>query len=122
MPYGDLAGIQAGCEVVASGRLFDVPVGDALLGRVIDGLGQPTIKMGKGPGAVAVAYAEPLPGQTATGAPGVTVGPDGKTVVTALPKTGGGGASGIWNLEFGIWFAGLGAAITLVLCVVKRRL
>ncbi len=41
MPYGELAGIQAGCEVLASGRLFDIPVGDALLGRVIDGLGNP---------------------------------------------------------------------------------
>ena len=47
MPYGELAGIQAGCEVVASGRLFDVPVGDALLGRVIDGLGQPLDGLGR---------------------------------------------------------------------------
>ncbi|MDE3074985.1 MAG: FliI/YscN family ATPase [Chloroflexota bacterium] len=41
MPYGELAGIEAGCEVVGSGRLFDVPVGAGLLGRVIDGLGRP---------------------------------------------------------------------------------
>jgi len=47
MPYGELAGIQAGCEVVASGRLFDLPVGDALLGRVIDGLGQPLDGLGR---------------------------------------------------------------------------
>jgi YVTN family beta-propeller protein len=51
-----------------------------------------TIKMGKEPAAVAVAYAEPQPGQTATGQTGVTVGPGGTTVVTALPKTGGGGS------------------------------
>ncbi|MBV9120666.1 MAG: flagellar protein export ATPase FliI [Chloroflexi bacterium] len=47
MPYGELAGVQAGCEVIASGRLFDVPVGDALLGRVIDGLGQPIDDLGR---------------------------------------------------------------------------
>ncbi|HLG74604.1 MAG TPA: flagellar protein export ATPase FliI [Chloroflexota bacterium] len=47
MPYGELAGVQAGCEVIASGRLFDVPVGDALLGRVIDGLGQPLDGLGR---------------------------------------------------------------------------
>lgn len=47
MPFGELAGVQAGCEVVASGRLFDVPVGDALLGRVIDGLGQPLDGLGR---------------------------------------------------------------------------
>jgi len=41
MPYGELAGVELGCEVVGSGRLFDVPVGPALLGRVIDGLGRP---------------------------------------------------------------------------------
>jgi flagellum-specific ATP synthase len=41
MPYGDLHGIRIGCEVVATGRTLDVPVGDALLGRVIDALGRP---------------------------------------------------------------------------------
>jgi len=47
MPYGELAGIQAGCEVIASGRLFDLPVGEALLGRVIDGLGVPIDDLGR---------------------------------------------------------------------------
>jgi flagellum-specific ATP synthase len=47
MPYGEMAGVQAGCEIVASGRLFDVPVGDALLGRVIDGLGRPLDDLGR---------------------------------------------------------------------------
>ena len=46
MPYGELAGVQAGSEVVASGRLFDVPVGEGLLGRVIDGLGRPLDGLG----------------------------------------------------------------------------
>jgi flagellar protein export ATPase FliI len=47
MPYGELAGVQAGCEVIASGRLFDTPVGGELLGRVIDGLGQPLDGLGR---------------------------------------------------------------------------
>ncbi len=47
MPFGELAGVQAGCQVVASGRLFDLPVGDSLLGRVIDGLGQPLDGLGR---------------------------------------------------------------------------
>jgi flagellum-specific ATP synthase len=46
MPYGDLHGIRVGCEVVATGRTLEVPVGDALLGRVIDALGRPLDKKG----------------------------------------------------------------------------
>ncbi len=41
MPLGDLRGIGPGCEVVATGDSFRVGVGDGLLGRVIDGLGNP---------------------------------------------------------------------------------
>jgi flagellum-specific ATP synthase len=41
MPLAELDGLAAGCEVVGTGRVLDVPVGDALLGRVIDGLGRP---------------------------------------------------------------------------------
>lgn len=41
MPYGDVRGISIGSEVVASGKRFEVAVGDALLGRVIDAFGRP---------------------------------------------------------------------------------
>lgn len=41
MPLGELTGIGPGCEVVASGQSLKVGVGDKLLGRVIDGLGNP---------------------------------------------------------------------------------
>lgn len=34
-------GIHAGAEVHRTGRILDVPVGDALLGRVVDALGRP---------------------------------------------------------------------------------
>jgi flagellum-specific ATP synthase len=41
MPYGEARGIGSGSEVVATGALPRVPVGDALLGRVIDAFGEP---------------------------------------------------------------------------------
>lgn len=41
MPLGELQGVQPGSLVRASGRCLDVPVGDALLGRVVDALGRP---------------------------------------------------------------------------------
>ncbi|MFT4171326.1 MAG: FliI/YscN family ATPase [Rhodocyclaceae bacterium] len=41
MPFGATAGLSVGAEVCATGDLADFPVGDALLGRVIDGFGSP---------------------------------------------------------------------------------
>ncbi len=39
MPYGSTQGLAAGCEIEALGSVASVPVGDELLGRVIDGFG-----------------------------------------------------------------------------------
>jgi flagellum-specific ATP synthase len=41
MPLGELTGIGPGNSVVPTERPFRVPVGNALLGRVLDGLGEP---------------------------------------------------------------------------------
>ena len=41
MPLGELGGVRAGDRVRATGHCLRVPVGDGLLGRVLDGLGQP---------------------------------------------------------------------------------
>ncbi|MGY1708639.1 FliI/YscN family ATPase [Geodermatophilus sp. SYSU D00758] len=41
MPLGELSGVHSGARVRATGRPLQVPVGDALLGRVLDGLGRP---------------------------------------------------------------------------------
>ncbi len=41
MPLGNLEGIGPGNEVIPSGDCLRVPVGDNLLGRVLDGLGDP---------------------------------------------------------------------------------
>ena len=47
MPVGDMAGIGPGCEVVSAQKTLQVKVGPQLLGRVLDGLGNPMD--GKGP-------------------------------------------------------------------------
>ena len=41
MPVGEMQGIGPGCEVVSAQKTLQVKVGDALLGRVLDGLGNP---------------------------------------------------------------------------------
>ena len=47
MPLGEISGISPGCRVIAAREQFTVNVGHELLGRVINGLGQPID--GKGP-------------------------------------------------------------------------
>ncbi|MFA6542231.1 MAG: FliI/YscN family ATPase, partial [Bacteroidota bacterium] len=47
MVLGDASHISPGCEIVSSGRTLTARVGDSLIGRVIDGLGNPID--GKGP-------------------------------------------------------------------------
>lgn len=47
MPIGELQGIGPGCEVVSAHRMLKVSVGRQLLGRILDGLGNPID--GKGP-------------------------------------------------------------------------
>jgi len=46
MPLGELAGIRAGCSVRATGAALQAPYGDGLLGRTLDGLGQPMDDLG----------------------------------------------------------------------------
>ncbi|MPY96219.1 MAG: FliI/YscN family ATPase [Acidimicrobiia bacterium] len=41
MPYGEVRGVRIGDEAEAMDAPIQVPVGDALLGRVLDGLGRP---------------------------------------------------------------------------------
>ena len=41
MPVGDMQGIGPGCEVISAQKTLKVKVGDELLGRVLDGLGNP---------------------------------------------------------------------------------
>lgn len=48
-PIGDMTGISGATEVVPTGRVHMVPVGPALLGRVLDGLGRPLDEKELGP-------------------------------------------------------------------------
>jgi flagellum-specific ATP synthase len=41
MPFGEVRSIGPGCDVVASGKPMLVKAGSQLLGRILDGLGQP---------------------------------------------------------------------------------
>lgn len=41
MPYGDISGIGPGCIVESTGDVMRIPVGDGLIGRIVDGFGQP---------------------------------------------------------------------------------
>jgi ATPase FliI/YscN family len=47
MPYEDISGIKYGSEVIGTGRSLNIPVGDQLLGRVIDPFGRPLDDMGE---------------------------------------------------------------------------
>ena len=49
MPLGEVQGICPGSEVIATGHSLRVPVGDELLGRVLNGLGQPLDDLGEIP-------------------------------------------------------------------------
>ena len=48
-PLGDMAGIGPSSEVIATGMPLNIKVGDALLGRVLNGLGEPIDEKTKGP-------------------------------------------------------------------------
>ncbi len=41
MPFEDIAGIGPGCVVISTGDVLQVPVGEQLIGRTIDGFGHP---------------------------------------------------------------------------------
>ncbi|PIE81815.1 MAG: F0F1 ATP synthase subunit alpha [Chloroflexi bacterium] len=53
---GDYATIEVGDEVRSTGRIASVPVGDALIGRVVDGLGNPI----DGKGSIATNRVSPV--------------------------------------------------------------
>ncbi|HEY3330536.1 MAG TPA: flagellar protein export ATPase FliI [Capsulimonadaceae bacterium] len=57
MPLGDMEGVRAGAEVVGTGQTQQVVVGDHLLGRILDGLGEPMDTLGGIRSAEAKSYA-----------------------------------------------------------------
>ena len=61
MPHGDLVGITLGTQVFAAGHGHCIDVGEALLGRVLGGFGQPIDERGPVAGAHRVAVHAPAP-------------------------------------------------------------
>ena len=53
---GDTAKVKEGDEAIATGRLLDMPVGEAMIGRVVDALGRPM----DGHGVVKISQTYPL--------------------------------------------------------------
>lgn len=49
MPMGDMQGISSETEVIPTGQVHLVPVGNSLLGRVLDGMGDPIDTATRGP-------------------------------------------------------------------------
>ena len=56
MPFADLHGVQAGTRVTADGSTFTVPVGDELLGRVVDAWAAPSTVTALSPRAFVVRW------------------------------------------------------------------
>jgi len=60
MPTGDIRGLEPDARVAPTGRVCEAPVGDALLGRIIDGAGKPL----DGQGPIRDTERWPLTGET----------------------------------------------------------
>jgi len=46
MPYDNISGISHGSPIIATGKPLEIPLSDSLLGRVLDGKGEPIDDMG----------------------------------------------------------------------------
>ena len=112
MPYGSLQGVAAGCEVRALGRQASIGAGPDLLGRVIDGFGDPLD--GQAPPAVRVQ-------RQLQGAP---QNPLGRPLITQVLETGVRCIDGLLTLgqgqRTGI-FAGSGVGKSTLLGMIARH-
>lgn len=61
MPHGDLVGLSPGQAVYALGRSFGIEVSDAMLGRVLDGFGDPLDDRAPIPGGLHRDVRQPAP-------------------------------------------------------------
>lgn len=60
MPVGEMMGIGPGAKIIAKGRQRYIRVGDALLGRVLDGLGNPMDDKGSLTGQLCPIFTDPI--------------------------------------------------------------
>ena len=111
LPLGPLAGLAAGDRVTATGRPLTVPVGDGLLGRVLDGLGRP-LDGAPLPADLARATIEAVPPDAMTRSRVDTPVPLGVRAIDTLMPVGRGQRMGI--------FAGSGVGKSSVLSMITR--
>lgn len=112
MPLGAMEGVKPGCPVVATGETLGVRVGPGLLGRVLDGLGNPID--GKGPlRATRRASLEAAPPNPLTRERIKHVLPLGVRAMDALLTCGQGQRLGV--------FAGSGVGKSTLLGMMARR-
>ncbi len=112
MPLGEMQGIGPGNMVRDSGSLFTVPVGEVLLGRVLNGLGEPID--GKGPIHASAAYP----------AAGAAPPPLGRLPITMPLETGVRAIDGFLTVgkgqRIGI-FAGSGVGKSTLMGMIARQ-
>lgn len=111
MPYGRLDGVSAGCRVTAAGSLTGVPVGPALLGRVVNAFCEP-LDDGAPIGAIAHAPLKAAPINPLHRKPIDTPLETGVRVIDAMLPLGQGQRIGI--------FAGSGVGKSTLLGMLAR--
>ena len=112
MPFGEVQGVKPGSRVRATGSLFTVPVGPQLLGRVLDGLGQPL----DGHGPVVAAERYPVLNESPHPLKRVSITkplPTGVRAIDGLLTCGAGQRMGI--------FAGSGVGKSTLLGMIARN-
>ena len=112
MPFGEMHGIGPGSKVIATGSYLSVEVGDGLLGRVLDGLGQPIDAM-KPPILHKKYEVDNAPPNPLTREKIETVLPLGITAIDALLTCGKGQRVGI--------FAGSGVGKSTLLGMIAKN-
>jgi FliI/YscN family ATPase len=126
VPLGTTAGIRPGDLIIARGASAAVPVGNGLLGRVIDGLGQPLD--GRGPVNASTNYPlQPAPMNPLAREPIVAPLGTGVRVIDALLTAGRGqrigvfGGSGVGKSTLlGMMARGTAADISVIALVGER--
>ncbi len=114
MPLGELRGVSPGCSVIPSGKSFYIPVGEQLLGRVLNGLGEPIDGLGTLDGMSMAGYypVDSRPPNPMTRKRITEVLPTGLRVVDGLLTCGKGQRIGI--------FAGSGVGKSTLLGMISR--
>jgi ATP synthase in type III secretion protein N len=112
MPLGDLAGVGLEGEVIATGRPLTVRAGEALRGRILDGLGRPVDGLPLPPGLEEWAVSRPPPTALARARISAPL-PLGVRALDALATAGEGQRLGV--------FAGAGAGKSTLLGQIARN-